>query len=68
MNHIDYGFSIFNKKIFDKEPMGVAIDLQQIIGSVVKSGELLGYEVTERFYEIGSFKGIDDFKKYMEAK
>ena len=62
MNHIDFGFSIFNKKIFDKAPMGVTIDLQEIIGNVVKSGELLGYEVTQRFYEIGSFKGIEDFK------
>ena len=68
MNHIDFGFSIFNKKIFDKAPMGVTIDLQEIIGNVVKSGELLGYEVTQRFYEIGSFKGIEDFKKYMEDK
>jgi hypothetical protein len=32
-----------------------------------KDGQLAGFEVHERFYEIGSFDGISDLEKYLKV-
>lgn len=66
MQHIDYGFSIFNREVFSAYVSGGSIDLAEIISSLVSSQNIAGYEVLQRFYEIGSFRGIEDFKKYLE--
>ncbi|MDC0470414.1 hypothetical protein OAO13_03410 [Candidatus Pseudothioglobus singularis] len=31
-----------------------------------KKGQLAGFEVFERFYEIGSFSGLEEFKGFIE--
>jgi MurNAc alpha-1-phosphate uridylyltransferase len=65
MNYIDYGFSIFNKDVFSKVPSQTFVDMYEIIETLVKYRDISGYEVSQRFYEIGSFLGIKDFKMYM---
>jgi hypothetical protein len=39
--------------------------MYEIIETLVKYRDISGYEVSQRFYEIGSFLGIKDFKMYM---
>ncbi len=65
MHHIDYGLEIFTAKALGRVNEGVRIDLADIFKDLIKHGDMVGYEVHERFYEIGSFSGIEDIKKYL---
>lgn len=66
MSHIDYGVSTFKRSVFESYAQNVPIDLSNICQDLSYSGSLAGYEVRERFYEIGSLGGIDDFREYVE--
>ena len=66
MTHIDYGLSIFNHSAFDSQSANYSTDLSDICANLSVAGQLGGYEVHERFYEIGSLKGIEDFREYVE--
>lgn len=58
MAHIDYGLGIFTPEVFADLPEGQAVDLAEIYQKLAASGELLAYEVQERFYETGSLEGL----------
>jgi NDP-sugar pyrophosphorylase family protein len=67
MNYIDYGLGLFNRFVFENESSEV-FDLSEIYKEQINACDIIAYEVFNRFYEIGSFKGIEDFKKFVEAK
>jgi NDP-sugar pyrophosphorylase family protein len=58
MQHIDWGLSIVKAELFARQPAGRAFDLTEIYSGLARRGELAGYEVTTRFYEIGSTEGL----------
>ena len=58
MHHIDYGLSCFRAEAFDGWPEGVRFDLAEVMTSLQEHGALAGFEVQERFYEIGSYPGL----------
>lgn len=60
MNYIDYGLGILTKKAFDDFKDENIFDLESVYQVLITKHELLGYEVSERFYEIGSFKGLEE--------
>ncbi len=62
LRHIDYGLGVFNKAAFDSVPGNTASDLADIYRSLLEKGELAAFEVNERFFEIGSFEGLEDLK------
>ncbi len=66
MTYIDYGLSIFKSSLFEKYPIGSTLDLGDVYSNLSNSGLLAGHEVYERFYEIGSMQGIEDFTSYIE--
>ena len=57
MHHIDYGLGAFRAGAFDGFPRDAVVDLAEVQKSLVARGQLAGYEVKERFYEIGSPEG-----------
>jgi NDP-sugar pyrophosphorylase family protein len=60
MRHIDYGLGIFRARAF--EGLGDdPLDLATVYRSLLERGGLIGFEVSDRFYEIGSQQGIQDF-------
>jgi MurNAc alpha-1-phosphate uridylyltransferase len=65
MHHIDYGMTFFRKEAF--RPWGElsSFDLSEVCHQQAKRGQLLGFEVFERFYEIGSLQGIEEFSQYL---
>jgi MurNAc alpha-1-phosphate uridylyltransferase len=65
MSHIDYGLSIFSSSVFSSFPLDLPLDLSEICENLCDSGSLAGYEVRERFYEIGSVEGIQEFSEYI---
>jgi NDP-sugar pyrophosphorylase family protein len=67
MRHIDYGLSIFRESVFRERPQGRAFDLADVMMSLIEKGELAGFEVPERFYEIGSPAGLAELEKRLQS-
>jgi NDP-sugar pyrophosphorylase family protein len=68
MQYIDYGLSILRRRHFDSFPDGQPFQLENVLSSLQKSGQLGGLEVFERFFEVGSFEGISDLRQCLAAK
>jgi len=68
MQFIDYGLGIFNKRAFDQMPENVPFDLSIIYKNLIACDELFAFEVSSRFYEIGTQKGIADLENYLKRK
>jgi N-acetyl-alpha-D-muramate 1-phosphate uridylyltransferase len=68
MEYIDYGLGILKPSVFTDFPDGVAFDLEKIYQQLIVSDRLAGFEITEKFYEIGSFSGIKELENYLKQK
>ena len=66
MRHIDYGITFFKEAAFHPWKDWSTFDLAEVCHQLATHGQLLGYEVFERFYEIGSLKGIGEFSQYLK--
>ena len=64
MHHIDFGASVLSRRVLSRIPEHGASDLSALYAALVDDGEMMGYEVTERFYEIGSHAGLADARRY----
>lgn len=58
MHHIDYGLGVFRAAAFDGFARDAVVDLADVQKNLVGRGELAGYEIRQRFYEIGSHEGL----------
>ena len=65
MQYIDYGLGILRKKDFCDYDDNIAFDLADIYEGLSLKNQLLGYEVFERFYEIGSPKGLQETIEFL---
>jgi len=65
MEYIDYGLSILSKDIIEEIPKDTFYDLADLYKDLAKRKNLGGYEVFNRFYEIGSVKGLEDFENFI---
>jgi NDP-sugar pyrophosphorylase family protein len=62
MQHIDYGLSVLTPHAFDGLESKTPLDLAEVFQKLVAAGQLAGYEVRERFYEIGSPAGLAELE------
>src|SRR5476651_244541 len=62
MRHIDYGLSLFKSSVFDSYSADRIFDLAEVMGKLVREKQLAGYEVPERFYEMGSPAGLAELE------
>lgn len=67
MHHIDYGLGLLQARALDDWPRGEVVDLADIYGRLVAHDELAGYEVRERFYEIGSAAGLQELDRRLRG-
>ncbi len=65
---IDYGLSIVRKNTVERIPAGVKFDLAELFTQLSRDRELLGYEVTDRFYEAGSPQGLKDLEAFLQQQ
>ena len=65
MHYIDYGLGILNRQVLKAYPSGKPFDLAKVYNRLSIKGELAGFEVFERFYEIGSHNGIAETETYL---
>jgi NDP-sugar pyrophosphorylase family protein len=68
MRHIDYGLGGLSEAAFRGVVDGAPVDLARIYQDLLAEDELAGYEVFQRFYEIGSPEGLADTRKHFEEK
>jgi MurNAc alpha-1-phosphate uridylyltransferase len=60
MRHIDYGLGVLKRSVITDLPGG-PYDLAKVYQELLTRDELAALEMTERFYETGSFEGIQSF-------
>ena len=65
MTHIDYGLSLLRRPAIERIPAGQPSDLAELYSALVASGEMVGFEVTKRFYEIGSPTGLSEAEEFL---
>ena len=65
MRYIDYGLGVFTAEVLAREGAEQPFDLSQVYGGLAASGQLAGYEVTHRFYEIGTPSGLTETDQYL---
>jgi NDP-sugar pyrophosphorylase family protein len=68
MAHIDYGLGALSALVLEDAPADEPFDLADIYYELSLKGLLAGYEVFERFYEIGSHKGLDETIEYFKQE
>jgi NDP-sugar pyrophosphorylase family protein len=62
MHHIDYGLGVFLQSALAAVPDGPC-DLSTVYQGLLQRNDLASFHVSERFYEVGSFDGIESFSK-----
>jgi NDP-sugar pyrophosphorylase family protein len=67
MRHIDYGLGAISAQVLVDENTTGPLDLADVYHRLSLSGQLAGYEVHERFYEIGSHKGLAEAADYFKG-
>ena len=60
MHHIDWGLGMLKASAVATRPLGELWDLAELYEELANAGRLAGYEMTRRFYEIGSFEGLGE--------
>jgi NDP-sugar pyrophosphorylase family protein len=65
MKHIDYGLGLFRAAAFAGCPRDAVVDLATVQTDLCTRGELAGYEMKQRFYEIGSHAGLAELNQLL---
>jgi N-acetyl-alpha-D-muramate 1-phosphate uridylyltransferase len=68
MHHIDWGLGVLTASAFAPYPEGQPLDLARVYQDLLAAGDLAGYEVANRFYEIGSPEGIADTDAHLRRR
>jgi hypothetical protein len=68
MRHIDYGLNAFRSIAFDGWLSTKPLDLAAVLQRLLVAGRLKGFEVQDRFYEIGSWAGINETERFILAQ
>jgi NDP-sugar pyrophosphorylase family protein len=66
MHHIDWGLGMLSATAVASRPWEEPWDLADLYEELSTSGRLAGYEMTRRFYEIGSFTGLAETNRLLE--
>jgi NDP-sugar pyrophosphorylase family protein len=65
MKHIDYGVALLSRRVLERVPADTPFDLADLYHELVADGSMIGYEVSQRFYEIGSPAGLEETRRYL---
>jgi NDP-sugar pyrophosphorylase family protein len=67
MHYIDYGLGILDRRALASVADRGRFDLATVYQEMLARGELAGFEVKERFYEIGSVAGLEETSRHLAA-
>jgi N-acetyl-alpha-D-muramate 1-phosphate uridylyltransferase len=68
MQHIDYGLGVFRSEALAAYPNDQNFDLETVYQNLLSNDLLVGFEVKERFYEIGSPAGLEEIRNYLKRE
>lgn len=68
MKHIDYGLGAISADVLADHSVDIPFDLADVYHRLSLSRQLAGYEVHERFYEVGSHQGLAETASYFRAR
>jgi MurNAc alpha-1-phosphate uridylyltransferase len=68
MKYIDYGLGGFRRAAFEAWPDNEPFDLSVVYQRLLATEDLAGFEMPERFYEIGSTSGLEATRAYLTKK
>ena len=66
MKYVDCGLGIMRKSAFSPWLDRMTFDLSDLQEDLVQEHEMLGHEVHQRFFEVGSIKGLEETRQYIE--
>lgn len=68
MHYIDYGLGAFRREAFGEIPADAPSDLAALYARLLAREQLAAYEVSERFYEIGTPEGLSETAAFLAGK
>jgi NDP-sugar pyrophosphorylase family protein len=68
MQHIDYGLGLLRAEALASWPDNQPFDLADVYRRLLSENQLAGYEVAERFYEIGSPEGLAELDAFLRRQ
>ena len=68
MDYIDYGVGLLRRPAAERIPTDRPFDLAELYTALVAEGRMIGYEVTERFYEIGTPAALEETGRYLASR
>jgi N-acetyl-alpha-D-muramate 1-phosphate uridylyltransferase len=68
MRYIDYGLGVFDRRAFQAVPATGSHDLAAVYQQLLRRGELAGFAVAERFFEIGSVAGLEETRRHLAGR
>ena len=66
--YIDYGVSAISKDVLSAIPEGKPWSMEQVFAGLAAARQLDGFELFQRFYEIGSSEGLEDFRGFIRER
>ncbi len=63
MRHIDYGLGMLKTTALERVPPDTPYDLALLYAGLVQESQLAGFEVFQRFYEIGTIDGLTETRE-----
>jgi NDP-sugar pyrophosphorylase family protein len=67
IRHIDWGLGMLNAAMLASWPIDETWDLSELYEELSVTGRLAGYEVAQRFYEIGSPEGLAETDRLLRT-
>ncbi|MDB5294785.1 MAG: Nucleotidyl transferase [Phycisphaerales bacterium] len=68
MQYIDYGVGLLRTAAVDRIPTDRPFDLADLYTALVAERRMVGYEVTQRFYEIGTPESLAEARAYLQTR
>lgn len=68
MKHIDYGLGLLRPEALANWPNDRPFDLARVYQDLIGRKELAGYEIAQRFYEIGSPQGLTELDALLRGQ
>lgn len=67
MTHADSGLYLFDSSVFNVYPDNLNFDLSRIFTDLLSNNQLAGYELQQKFYDMGTFQGLNELKSIFNS-
>ena len=68
MNYIDYGVQLLRREAITRIPVGAKADLADLYRQLVSERRMIGYEISNRFYEIGTPQALEETRRFLQNR